>query len=144
MDGQPIQGMVVQIEPPERLDLALIKVDMDKLAPKWSQQRDVAVCTYNPPTNQPVTVVGLVGVARATTISTAITSGGEETGSWTNLLSTGFHQGNSGGGVFNPQLGCLWGILNLELTGTVNGKSVDMTAFVPASKVMAFVNSYRH
>ena len=141
LDRMPIVGTVVENGQTQNLDLALIKIDTQGLSAKRRTQAPIPVCPGNPGPNQAVTVASMGIVTQATTISTPITSDGQS-GTWTNLLSTGYHPGNSGGGVFNPQTSCLWGIINLELSGTVDGKVLDLTAFVPASKVAGFLKTY--
>ena len=141
LGGWRIPGTVVQIGQRGKLDLALIKIDPHILATRQRSQPDLPICPTNPGPSQAVVVVSKGMTTRAATVSTAITSDGQTPG-WTNMLSTGYHPGNSGGGVFNPQSNCLWGIINLELTGTINGHPVDFTAFVPASQLSDFVRSY--
>ena len=142
LDGIALKGVVVKTGQLENLDLALVKLDPQTLTVRRRTQTLIAICKTNPGPNQAVVVASVGAITHAKTISTPITSDGQS-GSWTNLLSTGYHPGNSGGGVFNPQIGCLWGIINVELTGTVNGQFVDLTAFVPATKVLAFLTAYQ-
>ena len=144
VDGWRIDGAVVQDgqAETEKLDLALVKIDQSVLSERRRAQPAVPVCAANPGPSQPVVVASLGTVTQAATISTPITSDGQ-TGDWTNLLSTGYHHGNSGGGVFSPGRGCLWGIINLELSGPVEGRFVDLTAFIPATKIAPFLSLYR-
>lgn len=143
IDGRRRDGSLVSVGQSDSVDLALIKIPAEELGEKRRKQAPVAVCTGNPGPSQPVVVASLGTVSNALTIATPITSD-LQTGSWTNLLSTGYHQGNSGGGVFDPQLGCLWGILNMELSGPskTDGRFLDLTAFVPASKITPFLDDY--
>ncbi len=140
-----VHGAVIRNGDSQHRDLALILIDpTDMRLFRPAQQAGVAICTDNPRTNQPVVVVSNGVTTRSSTISSPITSDGQtvtgQTGGWTNLLTTGYHPGNSGGGVFNPQRNCLWGVINLELSGTVDGRSLDLTAFVPALAIAAFLN----
>ncbi|MDR3438048.1 serine protease [Telmatospirillum sp.] len=144
LDGWRLDGTLVFDGQRENVDLALILLPPEVLSEKRRTQAQVPVCAANPGPNQPVAVASMGTVTNAATIPTAITSD-LQTGTWTNLLSTGFHQGNSGGGVFNPQQGCLWGILNMEMSGPsqTNGQLIDLTAFVPASKITPFLDEFR-
>lgn len=127
------------------VDLALIALAPSApILPARRAQPRVAACATNPPPNRKVTVVALGAVTQAATVGTAIASMNGQavtTEGWTNILSTGYHAGNSGGGVFDPETGCLWGILSYELGGHLgeNGPLVDFTAFVPASKIAPFL-----
>lgn len=145
MDGWRIDGTLVYTGLAQKVDLALIRIGDASLSPKRQAQPQVAVCDDNPPPSQPVLVAALDKLTISSTVGTAITSDGQTTGSWTNLLGTGYHNGASGGGVFKPQVGCLWGILNLELSGPSKtpGQKLDLTAFVPASKITPFLQAYR-
>lgn len=141
LDGWRKDGVVVKDGHKDNLDLALVKLPPQALSAPRMAQAPVTLCPDNPTPNQKVVVASTGNVTEAATINTAITSDGQA-GTWTNLLSTGFHHGASGGGVFNPKQGCLWGIINIELSGNVDGRFLDLTAFVPASKIKPFLNGY--
>jgi len=141
VDGRRTDGTVVWDGKHENLDLALVKIDPSALSAKRRAQPEVTVCSGNPGPSQPVTVAAMGIVTPTTTISTAITSDGKSEG-WTNLLSTGFHHGNSGGGVFSAAQGCLWGIVTFEMGGNVRGQAIDITAFAPSSDIAVFLKDY--
>ena len=143
IDGWRIEGALVLDGQSENLDLALIKIPIKALSPARRNRKPVSVCLQNPGPSQKVVVAALGKVSDAVTVPTPITSDGQ-TGNWTNLLSTGYHQGSSGGGVFNIAQNCLWGILNLELSGPslTDGHIIDLSAFVPASRITPFLNKY--
>ncbi len=143
LDGRRVDGVLVSDGEAEKVDLALVKLPDEALSPARLAQPAVPVCAENPGPSQPVVVASMGTVSNAATIATAITSD-LQTGGWTNLLSTGYHQGNSGGGVFQPERRCLWGIINLELSGPsiTDGRPLDLTAFVPASKIAPFLKAY--
>ena len=141
IDGRLTSGIVVFDGKPQKLDLALIKIDTSVLSNNRRAQPPVPVCAANPGTDQPVAVAAQGAVTDSATISTPITSDGQS-GTWTNLLTTGFHQGNSGGGVFSKAQKCLWGVISYEMGGTVDGRVIDITAFVPASDITRFLRSY--
>jgi hypothetical protein len=143
LDGWRRDGTLVADGQTENIDLALIKIPSEELDEKRRTQAPVAICAGNPGPSQPVVVASLGTLSNAVTVSTPITSD-LQMGSWTNLLSTGYHQGNSGGGVFDPRHGCLWGILNMELSGPskTDGRFLDLTAFVPASKITQYLDAY--
>lgn len=139
LDGWRVGGLVVSSGQSRKLDLALIKIDPTALPLHRVMSANLAICSNNPPPNQAVVVLSKGMTTRSSTM--ALTDNGHIK-EWTNVLSTGYHPGNSGGGVFNPALGCLWGILNIEMSGTINGRFVDLTSFVPASQISAFVSEY--
>jgi len=130
-----------RIEPD--LDLALIKIDAAALPPARRDQEAVTVCASNAGLNQPVLVAAQEKVSPATTFPQPMERRNEkvvETNGWTNLLTTGFHHGASGGGVFDPARGCLAGIVFLELSSA--DQKIDLTAFIPASRITPFLNQY--
>jgi len=152
LDGTRTPGAVVfdgerQAKPP--VDLALIRVATEYLPPARIVQPEVRPCPANPATGQAVTVAALGTVSQSATLPTPLYREGATAlttqGGWTNILVTGYHPGNSGGGVFDPRARCLWGILNLELSGTPAGgaRPLDLTAFVPATEIAAFMGDYR-
>lgn len=145
MDGWRMDGAIVRMGDGKKLDLALIRLDPRVLSPERKAQSSVPVCEANPGINQAVSVASLGTVTKATTISTPITSYGESVKGWTNLLATGFRQGDSGGGVFDPARNCLWGVIAMELSGRLKstGRYVEMTGFVPATDIGAFLDDYR-
>ena len=144
MDGWRLSGTDIFDGARANLDLALIRIPMSSLSIARRAQADVSVCRDNPEPSHPVLVAALGTLSIAATIPTPITSEGR-TGSWTNILNKGYHRGNSGGGVFKPGERCLWGILETELSGPSlrTGAMLDLTAFVPASDISAFLESYR-
>lgn len=152
MDGQKLEGQVVLVgeatlpdkdHPHIPLDLALIRIAPQTLSVRRQHQAAVPLCSAPAKPNQPVTVTAEGNVTAAATISTPITSDGKS-GDWTNLLSTAYHQGSSGGGVFNAKDGCLSGIIYLELGGksSTTGQPLALTAFVPAAMIAPFLNQY--
>jgi hypothetical protein len=146
LDGRLFTGTVVRDGQAENVDLALVKIPAESLPAQRRTQPQVAVCKSNPPPKQPVTVVSQETVTAATTVPSAVTSDLQNTGTWTDLLSTGYHEGSSGGGVFDKDQGCLWGIIRIELSGRTKdtGRDLDLTAFVPATKIASFLAEYEH
>lgn len=140
LDGRRVDGVLVRDGQAQKLDLALIRLKDEDLSPQRRDQPLVPVCPANPEPSQPVTVVAMGQSVTAFTIPKGLTSDGREE-SWTNLLATGFKQGNSGGGVFSIRQKCLWGIVNLELGGVskTTGKPIELTAFVPAARITPFL-----
>ena len=139
LDGWRVSGMVIASGQSRKLDLALIKIDPTAMPSHRVISSKLAICSNNPPPNQAVVVVSKGMTTRSSTMPFDDAGRVKD---WTNVLSTGYHPGNSGGGVFNPALGCLWGILNIEASGTINGRFMDLTYFVPASQISAFVSEY--
>ena len=130
------------------IDLALVKLGSEMLSVKRIEQAGVPVCARDAATSKPVTVAALGQVTESVTLASPIMREGNKTVSTagqTNILATGYHPGNSGGGVFDPVSHCLMGILSFELGGILpgSGKQVDYTAFVPASRIAPFLNAYQ-
>jgi hypothetical protein len=144
LDGWRRDGTLVSDGQKENVDLALIKLPPDQMSDGRRAQARVAICAANPGPSQPVVVAAMGTVSDTVTIPSPITSD-LQTGTWTNILATGYHQGRSGGGVFDPKQGCLWGILAFELSGHAkpDGRLLDLTAFVPAAKIAPFLEEYR-
>jgi hypothetical protein len=133
LDGWKVEAGVAAIGLPAA-DLALVQIPLAALSRQRQAQAGAPMCDGDPAPDQPMVVAAEGMVTPARTVGTAITSEGKS-GEGTNLLSTGFHQGSSGGGVFDPVRGCLWGILQMEMSG----KTLDLTAFAPARKIKAFL-----
>ena len=131
LDGWKVEATIKIIG---KNDLALIQIPPQALSQQRLAQSQVRICADDAGPNQRVVVASEGKVTPAATISTAITSEGKS-GEGTNLLSSGFHHGDSGGGVFDPVRGCLWGIIQMEMTGN----NLDLTAFAPAHKITTFL-----
>jgi hypothetical protein len=142
IDGVRTDGEVVFNGDAHKIDLALIRLVANELTPKRRTQPQVHVCPANAAPNRSVMVASMGTVTAATTIPSAVSTIGAG-GDWTNILSTGYHHGNSGGGVFDPGHDCLWGILVQELSGRLDdGRNVDLTAFVPTRQIDAFLADF--
>jgi S1-C subfamily serine protease len=128
----------------ENVDLAVIRVDETALAPQRRARPGVAVFRYNPGADQRAVVISQRLVTRTRTIPVSTQSAPGQ-GAWTNMLMAGLHPGNSGGGVFDPTQGCLWGIVVQEITGRTapNGPSFDHTVFIGAADVWRFLSRFR-
>jgi hypothetical protein len=144
IDGVRVDGKLVFEESAGGHDLALIQLPQDQLGEARRHQPKLAVCPANPTPNQPVEVAEQGHVSRSATVNTAISSAAKMTDGWTNLLSTGYHHGSSGGGVFDIGHGCLWGIITLEMSGPSppDGHFLDLTAFAPSLEINAFLQDY--
>jgi S1-C subfamily serine protease len=128
------------------LDLALIRIEPKDLTPRRRDETPTAICSTNPGTDSPMLVAAEGKVTTAKTIPTALErrdTASNNTNGWTNILSTGYHHGASGGGVFDPEMNCLEGVISLELSDPSRG--IDLTSFVPASRIGPFLDYYsRH
>jgi hypothetical protein len=133
LDGWRVEASIAAIDRDKR-DLALLRIPPATLSLLRQTQRPAPLCLGDPPAGRQMLVAAQGMVTPAATVATAITSDGKS-GQGTNLLSTGFHQGNSGGGVFDPEQGCLWGIILREMSGS----TLDLTAFAPAREIAAFL-----
>jgi len=145
LDGRRIDATQVFDGQADGVDLALLLIPAASLPPARQNQAAVEICSDNPEPSRPAQVAALGAVSNAFTIPTPLNSDGPtDTGQWTNILATGFKPGSSGGGVFDPRHGCLWGILSVEMSGPAKstGRRLDLTAFVPASRIAPFLQAY--
>jgi hypothetical protein len=140
MAGWRVDGILAAIGGPDSVDLALIKAPRAAIPIALRDLEPVPICSHNPEINTPVTVAAVGQISVAMTIATPAKPDGADN-AWTNMLTTPYHQGASGGGVFDAKEGCLAGILIEEVSGYVkpNTPFVDMTRFVPASDIAAFM-----
>src|SRR5579871_4835433 len=145
LDGILAQGKVtVDGDDTKGPDLALIKLKPELVLPKRRAQKPVEVCTHNAGLSEPVTVVSGGKVTNSAIISKPIMAQNMKLpGDGTNFMVTDYGKGNSGGGVFDPVSGCLFGIVSFEAGGTDNntGNYVVFTGFVPASDIAPFLKS---
>ena len=142
LDGIGSDGVLVFDSLLKDTDLAIVKMRPEALTAARRRQAPVSVCPGNTPPDHPVTVAALGKVSGATTIPAAVSSMGAQ-GDWTNILSRDYQPGNSGGGVFDPDKRCLWGIILAERSGKLpSGLEVHWTAYAPASLVGPFVESF--
>jgi hypothetical protein len=144
MAGWRVDGALAAIGGPDSVDLALVKTPYAAIPMALRDLEPVTICSHNPGINTPVTVAAVGEVSAAMTAATPARPRGPDN-AWTNMLTTPYHQGSSGGGVFDAREGCLAGILIEEVSGYVKPDTpfVDMTVFVPASEIAAFVARYR-
>lgn len=125
------------------LDIALIRLDMNALTPSRRDETPTLVCPANPGLNIPMTVAAQGKISSAMTIPQPmerLNNAAHATQGWTNILSTGYPHGASGGGVFDPVRNCLEGIISLELSDPSRG--IDLTSFIPASRIAPFLDAY--
>ena len=143
MAGWRVDGTLVSLGGPDTADLALVKVEHAAMPAALRDVPPVPVCTRNAAINQPMVVAaqGEVGPAMTAGLPAKPAAGRD----WTTLLTPAYHQGASGGGVFDAREGCLAGIIVQEVSGYAapNTPFVDMTVFVPASEIAAFLTKYR-
>jgi hypothetical protein len=140
VDGRRVGAVVAYDGRRAELDLALLRLDTVRAgAPP------VALCPENPPTSAAVLVAGQGAVSPTRTVNTPITSKAQMVSGWTNLLDRGFDHGTSGGGVFDPKRGCLWGIVTTLMAGPslADGHHLEFTAVSPALEVKGFLDSFR-
>lgn len=144
MDGARIPGVVALINVMENVDLAVIRLDGRVLAPLRRAQAGVAICPYNPGKGRPAVVISQGLVTRTSTVPVFTKSPPGEA-EWTHMLTVGLHPGNSGGGVFDPTQGCLWGIVVQEISGKPDPKGpfYDFTAFTGAVDIWRFLSRFR-
>lgn len=144
IDSNRTPGNVVLMNALENVDLALIKLDNRGLMPQRRTQAGVSICTYNPGKSQPAVVISQGLVTRTSTLP-LYTKTPPNMVQWTHMLAVGLHPGNSGGGVFDPSEGCLWGVVVQEISGKPDPKGpfYDFTAFTGAVDIWRFLSRYR-
>lgn len=120
------------------LDLALLKIEPADLSRQRRDMKRVETCPASTAANQPVVVAALGTVTLSKTVGFPINAPVLK-GDWTNILATGYTHGASGGGLFDAGKGCLAGIVIIEATAP----GVELTQFVPAPDIAAFVAAYR-
>jgi|GEM_PF-3407797 len=136
VDQLRLPGRVQWLSSDPALDLALVRVEPKDLPPRLLTQPPPRLCRGSAPVSRDVKVVAGPQVSDSQTIPRPINSDHQE-GDGTNLLIQGFPAGTSGGGVFDRQDGCLWGIVFIVLSGpsSIPGRTITLTAFVPAARI---------
>lgn len=144
MAGWRVSGTLAAIGGPDSVDLALVKTPRGAVPMALRDLEPVAICSRNPAINTPVIVAAVGEISAAMTAATPAKPRGPDN-AWTNMLTTPYHQGSSGGGVFDAGEGCLAGVLIEEVSGHVRPDApfIDVTVFVPASDIAAFMAKYR-
>jgi S1-C subfamily serine protease len=137
MDGWRTDARLLTTAP-AGLDLALLKVSSEDLSLQRRQLPPTALCATGTGPNQPVVVAAQGTVSLSHTVGAAIRST-TLNGDWTNILATGYSHGASGGGVFDAKKGCLAGILVIG----ASGQGIEVTEFLPAAKIAAFLAPFQ-
>lgn len=141
VEGQRIHGRVVFSDAGP--DVALIKIERSAM-PALSRSMAATFCDEDPGPGKLVVVDAIGQVTRSKTI-VAPDNPPHRPGDWTSTLGTGYHQGSSGGGVFDAATGCLLGILIYEVSGHVrpNSPFIDITRFTPAPQISEALQTFR-
>ena len=147
MDGVAMPGSVAFMDVQDGIDLAMVKIAPAalRLLPARQNQAGVGVCAYNPGKSQPAVVISDGQVTRTMTVP-AYTKTPPDNNPWTDRLEAGLHPGNSGGGVFDPIQGCLWGIVVSAVSAHPDPSksfSYDMSGFTGATEIWRFLSRYR-
>jgi hypothetical protein len=129
--GQTITATVVKESSFERLDLALLAIDEERL-PVSLRLRRLSLCQGEPSPGETVITVAPQGTARSRVMSPQ----GRDVE----------RTGNSGSGVFNAQKKCLLGIMSRKISEVLVQKDSGKTTtrdvakyFVPASTIAQFM-----
>jgi hypothetical protein len=143
MAGWRVQGTVVSQGDPGAADLALVKVEHTAIPAELRDLPPVPVCTQDAVVDQPLAVAAAGQTAPAKAVGMPGRRGADHGA--TNALTPAYHNGASGGGVFDAKEGCLAGIIVQEVSGYTAPDTpfVDVTVFVPASGIAAFLAKYR-
>ncbi len=146
IDNRRVDGLVAYSGQADHLDLALIKVDPMALPPTRRGLESVSPCSRNPGPAQPFVVAWMGKTSQETTLLRADPpKDGADHGRYSTMLAAGHPKGASGGGVFDPQQGCLAGIMVADgVFGTeIVGVPHEVTVFLPASDIASFLAKYR-
>lgn len=145
IDNQRVPGTVAFTGQNEHLDLALIKVDPSALPATRRGLEAVNVCSRNPGPAQSFTIAWMGKTSEEKTLLRADPPKEGDQGPVSTMLAAGHPKGASGGGIFDPQQGCLAGVMVADGTFGVNipGVPHEVTVFLPASKVDGFLAEYR-
>jgi hypothetical protein len=141
--GQTITATVVKESSFERLDLALLAIDEERL-PVSLRLRRLSLCQGEPSPGETVITVAPQGTARSRVMSPqGLPSGVEK---FSTVISDVERTGNSGSGVFNAQKKCLLGIMSRKISEVLVQKDSGKTTtrdvakyFVPASTIAQFM-----
>ena len=141
IEGRRVPGRVVFSDASP--DVAFIKVERSTMS-ALSRSRAASFCDHDPGPGAPVVVDAIGQTTRSVTV-VAPDNPPHRPGDWTATLGTGYHQGSSGGGVFDAATGCLLGILIYEVSGHVRPSSpfIDITRFTPAPRISGALQAYR-
>lgn len=144
MDGWRVDGRVVAVKYSDQVDLALVHIPRGHLPATRRDQPPVAICPDNALPRQPMIVATEGTVSQSITIGSPISADRRQTNGWTNLLATGYHQGASGGGVFQQEQNCLAGIIYMEMGGKLSGsgQQINLTGFIPPSQIIPFLRDF--
>ncbi|MEI6558716.1 MAG: serine protease [Rhodospirillaceae bacterium] len=143
VEGRRVVGRLALIDRTTGADIALIRIERAAL-PAESRNRGVTLCERDPGIDAPVVVASMGEVTRSTIVA-APDKPASKPGDWATTLATGYHHGNSGGGVFDAGTGCLLGIMTTEISGRIRPDApfLDVTRFTPAPDLAGFVGRYR-
>lgn len=146
LDNQRVPGIVAFSGQTDHVDLALIRVDPMALPPARRGLEAMSVCSKNPGPAQHFVVAAMGKISEETTLLRADPpKDPSDHGAYSTMLAAGHPKGASGGGVFDPQQGCLAGILVADGVFNTNipGVPHEVTIFLPASDITAFLTKYR-
>jgi S1-C subfamily serine protease len=138
MDGWRTDARLLTTAP-TGLDLALLKITSEELSLQRRQLAPTALCATGTGPNQPVVIAAQGTVSLSRTVGAPIRST-TLNGDWRNILAGGYSHGASGGGVFDAQKGCLAGILIIA----ASGQGIELTEFLPAARIAAFVAPFQN
>lgn len=137
MDGIQTEAKVAAIGQ-GAVDLALLKIEPGEISHQRRALEPLKVCDLGTAPNQYVVVAAEGVISTSKTIGSPVQLPAS-TGTWSNVLSTGYGHGSSGGGVFDALKGCLAGIIIVA----VSGPGVELTQFVPAPEIAMFLAGKR-
>jgi S1-C subfamily serine protease len=137
MDGWRTDARLLATAP-AGLDVALLKITSEALSLKRRQLAPTPLCATGTGPDQPVVVAAQGTVSLSRTVGAPIRST-TLNGDWRTILATGYTHGASGGGVFDAQKGCLAGILIIA----ASGQGMELTEFLPAAKIAAFLAPFQ-
>jgi len=122
-----IPARVVKVGSLDTVDIALLHVDAGDLPTAFSDLPSLPLCVDEPVPGQTVLVIA-PGNAKATQIAPTTAIPPNLRSKLPTLIRDVYATGNSGSGVFDPELGCLMGIVSQK----IESESLAMEGNLPA------------
>ena len=147
VDKKPLAAQILKRGAYEDVDVTLLSVETPSLPRALRDLAPLQLCVDAPIPGEQVTVVAPGNVEDSVIVPASVLPP-ELAGTLTTLIRDVYTTGNSGAGVFDPELDCLMGIMSRKIERDyrqdVNGVSTPMKAgiakyFVPASQIRAFL-----
>jgi hypothetical protein len=149
-DHKPLTSRVVKRGAYEDVDVTLLTVDQYLLPKELRKLSEIKLCPDDPIPGETVTVVAPGNVTNSIIVPSSVL-GPQLATKLPTLIRDVYTTGNSGAGVFDPDLGCLMGIMSRKIERSywqeVNGVRTEMKEgiakyFVSTKMIRAFLGPY--